>query len=158
MLVVCILPTLNFAYNSSQQSQADQIIQLSKNGGIYHPKLKIKAVNNNQGKRDVYQNEYGVVVLVTNQDLIKMLQKVNGVAYLNPKLRPVITPHITIVQGVYGGEKFSQLEKAVKSLAEHTFPYVVTMQTLFTKGGGGNTFLNVLLRDKYNAPPLRQKY
>ncbi|WP_116964204.1 hypothetical protein [Fastidiosibacter lacustris] len=138
-----ILPTIILAYDLSQKTQADQIIRLSKEDGVYHPKLKIKGIDNKQSKRNVYQNEYGVVVIVSNQSLIKILHKANDLAYQNPKFRPTTTPHITIVQGVYKGDKFIQLQKAVKSIAEHTFPYVVTMQNSFTKGGGGNTFLNV---------------
>jgi len=143
MLIVYILPTINFAYNTAEKTQANQIMQLSKDDGKYHPKLTINGVDNKQGKRNVYQNEYGVVVLVTNQNLIKSLHKANELAYYDSKLRPITTPHITIVQGVYKKNKLIQLEKAVKSIAEHTFPYVVMMQNKFIKGGGGNTFLNI---------------
>jgi len=75
MLIVYILPTINFAYNTAEKTQANQIMQLSKDDGKFHPKLTINGVDNKQGKRNVYQNEYGVVVLVTNQNLIKSLHK-----------------------------------------------------------------------------------
>ncbi|WP_119344009.1 hypothetical protein [Facilibium subflavum] len=143
MLIVYILPTINFAYNTSEKTRANEIMQLSKYDGKYHPKLTIHEVNNKQGKRNVYQNEYGVVILITNQNLVKSLHKANELAYQNPELRPITTPHITIVQGVYKRDKIIQLKKAVKAIAEKTFPYVVTMQNSFTKGGGRNTFIEV---------------
>jgi 2'-5' RNA ligase len=143
MLIIFIIPTISFTYTLSEKTRAHQIIQLSENGGLYHPKVKINKNNNQKGKSDVYQDEYGVVVTVTNKDLIANLKKANEIAYKNSKFIPTNTPHVTIIQGVYRGNKLSQLEKAMKVIAEETFQYKVTMQKYFTQGGGGNTFLNV---------------
>ena len=41
-IYILFLPTLILAYDLSQQIQVNQIIKFGKEGGVYHPELKIK--------------------------------------------------------------------------------------------------------------------
>ena len=139
-----MLPMFNYAeYQGKDALRAANILSQTIEGRPYYPVLKVPGHNNKQGKKNVYLNEYGVCVLVKNQALNDLLQEANKVAYPNKAVRPEITPHITLIQGVFRTDSLKKLINTIKEVASNTKVTEVVMDNKFVKGGGGNTFLNV---------------
>lgn len=143
-LLVFLLPVINCAaYEGEQIVQANEIIAKSKNhGGDYYSVLEVSASENKQGKSDVYRDEYGVCILINNEKLNALLQKTNNIAYQDDSDRPEITPHITLIQGVFRANSLEKLIHAIKEIASNTKATEIVMANKFVKGGGGNTFLD----------------
>ena len=143
-LLVFLLPVINYAaYEGDQIVQANAIIAKSDHGGEYYPVLEVDASANKQGKANVYRDECGVCVLISSDKLKTLLQKANNIAYTNETKRPEITPHITLIQGVFRTDSLEKLINAIKEIAANTKATEVVMDYKFVKGGGGNTFLDV---------------
>ena len=130
-------------YEGEQAGQAQEIITKSNYGGEYYPVLEIPATHNQQGKADVYQDEYGVCVLINSKHLNEKLQKANAEAYPEEFIKPAITPHITLLQGVFRGAARDKLIDGMQKIAKKIPATEVVMADKFVKGGGGNTLLDV---------------
>ena len=141
--MILLLVTNCAAYKGEQRVQAEGIIAESDHGGDYYPVLEVTASANKQGKANVYRDEYGVCVLINNEKLKTLLEKANIIAYPDYSNRPEITPHITIIQGVFRKDSLEKLINAIKAIAFNTKATKIMMADKFVKGGGGNTFLDV---------------
>jgi len=143
-LSMLLLPFATYAaYKGEQIMQANAIIAKSNHGGEYYPVLEIDASANKQGKANVYRDEYGVCVLISSDNLRALLQRANTIAYTDDTKRPEITPHITLIQGVFRTDSLKKLINTIKEIADNTKATEVVMDNKFVKGGGGNTFLDV---------------
>jgi len=143
-LSMVLLPFTTYAaYKGEQIMQANAIIAKSNHGDEYYPVLEMDASANKQGKANVYRDEYGVCVLISSDKLKTLLQKANSIAYTDDAKRPEITPHITLIQGVFRTASLEKLINAIKEVSSNTKATEVVMDNKFVKGGGGNTFLDV---------------
>ena len=122
---------------------AQKILMQSQPGKPYAPVVEIESEDNHQGKRTVYKDEYGVCVLVQHPDILSVLHKGNRVAYPDASQRPEITPHITLIQGVFRGQSFEHLKQVTQSIAAQHLPHTMTLDNQFVPGGGGNTFWDI---------------
>lgn len=140
--VLTLIPIIGFSYDIPDQNKADRILALSHKGRQYYSQLDVDANKNTQGKKNVYKDEYGVVILVGNKALLEVLQVANRIAYHNDQSRLEITPHISLVQGVYRGNKLSQLKDSVLKVSSMTPSESITMYNQFVQVGS-NIFLDV---------------
>ncbi len=85
----------------------------------------------------IWADEYGVVVLIKGpvSERAEAFSKALGSAD--------ITPHITLGQGRYPGDKLGTLESKVAELASTTSPAEITFADHLVKHGSGNTFWNI---------------
>ena len=139
-----ILPIMSQAmYTKQEDVIAQKVLQQSLPRAQYYPVLEVSAEENKTGKSAVYRDEYGVCVLVKNDKLQNLLQQVNEFAYPESDNRPEITPHITIVQGIFKKDTREALAEAVRQAALDTKTHPITFSNHFVKGGGDNIFLEV---------------
>lgn len=145
-VVMTILVGLHVsAYEGVNQEKAQALLEKAKAGGEFAPVVAVPSEKNTKGKSTVYEHEYGVFIKVdaAHQDLLQLIDQVNAAAYPHEDQRPHVTPHITLVQGVFKGEDLKKLKWEVMCLAKMTHPFEIEFEDQFVKGGGGNTFLDV---------------
>ena len=139
-----LLPVIGQSmYTKEEASIAQKVLSQTLPGEKYHPVIKLASAENKTGKANVYRDEYGVCVLINDESLNQLLQQVNKLAYPDDLMRPEITPHITILQGVFKKDKREALAEVVKQAALDTKTQTITFEKYFVKGGGDNIFLDV---------------
>ena len=138
-----LVPYFANAYDGQDKEKAKHILSLTKKGKPYDPIIDVDAKNNKKGKKTVYKDEYGVVVLINDKKIISQLKKYNSIAYPDIKSRPEITPHISIVQGVYRGKNLERLKKSISDIAHKTKSEKIELENKVVQGGGKNIFMDV---------------
>ena len=130
MISVCAsVPAAVMAqYQAGDKTKARVIVYNADYKAPYKPVLEVPANHNKQGYANVYKGEYAVYASINNQRLVSKLSQLNQEAYKGAPNQVAITPHISVIQGVFKGKSYEEMLAAVKEVAQTTSKQTVSLQ------------------------------